>query len=193
VALVHPFSDGSLTRLSLRPGLRERALTPFVPGGPAAQQLTARDGRWRVCAALAIDAAPPTRFLGTYQERRRANAAPIRGSDRGSRTGRLREGRLRRLPSRRAVTTPWDCLGLLPGGGRAGAPGASFGERAAPGWGIISTPLPSQAWPGRAKPSSMLLDDGQRSVYRQFRRQGPAEDGSHDPRPGGEPAPGPVA
>jgi hypothetical protein len=72
VALVHPFSDGSLTRLSLRPGLRERALTPFVPGGPAAQQLTARDGRWRVCAALAIDAAPPTRFLGTYQERRRA-------------------------------------------------------------------------------------------------------------------------
>ena len=26
------------------------------------------------------------------------------------------------------VTTPWACLGMLPGGGRAGAPGASFGE-----------------------------------------------------------------
>src|SRR6266853_5439997 len=118
------------------------------------------------------------------------NAAALRDADRGSRAGRLRQGRSRRLPPRRAVTTPWDCLGLLPGGGRAGAPGASFGERAAPDWGTISTPLPSQAWPGRAEPSSMLLDDGQRSVYRQFRRQGPAEDGTHDPPAWGNPPPG---
>jgi hypothetical protein len=84
---VHPFSDGfPHASLSLRPGLRERAYSvpDWRAGGPAAQQLTPRDGRWRVCAALAIDVAASARFPGTYQVQRARECFPY--TPRGSRT-----------------------------------------------------------------------------------------------------------
>ena len=163
-----------------------------VPAWRAGGRAVNRDGRWRVCAALAVDTSPSAR---TWNIPGTDGAKCFPYTPRGSRTsGRATSSRSIAPPATTSrcnhpVGLPWAAARRWPGR----CPWGVFRGKSGAGLGDNLDAAPLQAWPGRAKPSSMLLDDGQRSVYRQFRRQGPAEDGSHDPRPGGEPAPGPVA
>jgi hypothetical protein len=100
------------------------------------------------------------------------------------------------------VTIPWACFGLLPDDGRAGAP---FGKGAAPGWGKLSTPLPTQsvARPDvnfhagsnstrqrSTKCHPQIIASALASRFGFYGCQGPAGAGSHDPPAWGGPAPG---
>src|ERR1700730_1643016 len=74
---LHPIvmaSGRSIVQSWLRPAFHGR--------GPVRKKAARRD-------AMAVDAIPPARFPGTFQERRRANDAPLRRTDRGSRPERL--------------------------------------------------------------------------------------------------------